>query len=192
MGECRGEQIVDLLLSETLFNGAFIQNEIALQLAEIRMREERDRPDVSVSDIIEAQSGASQLFHIINHPIRALCAHLINRVFLKLGIDRSIEITGRDYMANPRIPLLPAIAKFCEAGSDRVPDWIVADPRVLMPNHFPMTLNEFLEKMIVQLRQNSTDKIMAALKANWRSQQFLERLQRSGADIPGISMWQTV
>ena len=109
------DRAVDLLLSADLFDDETIRTEIDLQLAEMNRRETSDGIDASVADIITSQAVWFQLFHIVNHPARPLCAHLMNRILQRLEVRRQVAIAGADYMDNPHLPMCPAIARFCSA-----------------------------------------------------------------------------
>src|SRR5437868_14615177 len=80
------DSAVGLLLSADLFDDGIIRAEIDLQLVEMNRRETSDGIDASVADIITSQAVWFQLFHIVNHPARALCAHLINRILQRLEV----------------------------------------------------------------------------------------------------------
>src|SRR5439155_9180417 len=103
-----------------------------------------------------------QLFHIVNHPTRALCADLLNRVLERLESPSRITTAGKDYLDNPHIPMCPAIARFCAAYAPAIPDWLPGEDRVLMPNRLPMQSPEYLGEVLNQLGQHSSDEINGA------------------------------
>ena len=183
------DQAVDLLLSDDLFDDRVIQTEIELQVTEMSRRETEDGIDASVADIVSSEAVWFQLFHIVNHPVRALCALLLNRVLGRLGSDRRLALAGTDYMDNPHIPMCPAIARFCSANGPEPPDWVPREARVLMPNRHPMPVPDYLADMMQQLRRHSSGDIETAIKADWRSSAFLGRLAKAGAAIPQIERW---
>jgi len=183
------DRAVDLLLSADLFDDATIRTEIDLQLVEMNRRETSDGIDASVADIITSQAVWFQLFHIVNHPTRALCAYLMNRVFERLDMRHRIAIAGTDYMDNPHLPMCPAIARFCSANGPEPPDWLPREPRVLMPNRYPAEVPEYLAEMMQQLGRHTAADIKDAIAADWRSSEFLGRLAKSGAAIPEIEIW---
>src|SRR5438046_10223629 len=106
---------VDLLLSADMFDDETIRTEIDLQLVEMNRRETSDGIDASVADIVTSQAVWFQMFHIVNHPSRALCAYLINRVFERLDLKQRVAIAGTDYMDTPHLPMCSAIARFRSA-----------------------------------------------------------------------------
>ena len=183
------DRAVDLLLSADLFDDATIRTEIDLQLVEMNRRETSDGIDASVADIITSQAVWFQLFHIVNHPTRALCAYLMNRVFERLDMRHRIAIAGTDYMDNPHLPMCPAIARFCSANGPEPPDWLPREPRVLMPNRYPAEVPDYLAEMMQQLGRHTAADIKDAIAADWRSSEFLGRLAKSGAAIPEIEIW---
>jgi len=183
------DRAVDLLLSADLFDDAIIRTEIDLQLVEMNRRETSDGIDASVSDIITSQAVWFQMFHIVNHPSRALCAYLINRALERLDLKQRVAIAGTDYMDNPHLPMCPAIAHFCSANGPEPPDWLPREPRVLMPNRYPTEVPDYLAEMMQQLRRHTAADIKAAIDADWRSSEFLGRLAKSGAAIPEIETW---
>lgn len=183
------DRAVELLLSSDLFSDDVIRTEIELQVAEMNRREVADGIDLSVADILISEAVWFQMFHIVNHPTRALCTHLLNRVFERLGVPPRIAIAGVDYMENPHIPMCPAIARFCAANGPEPPDWLSRVPGVLMPNRHPMAVPDYLREMMQQLRQHSAADIETAIKADWRSSAFLGRLAEAGAAIPQIERW---
>src|SRR5262249_31399862 len=136
------DDAVGLLLSPDLFDDDVIRTEIDLQLAEMNRREVDDGIEASVADIVTNQAAWFQLFHIVNHPTRALCVPLLNRVLERPDLPQRIAIAGTDYMDNPHIPMCPAIARFCSANGPEPPDWLPREPRVLMPNRYPMQVRE--------------------------------------------------
>lgn len=184
------DRAVDMLLAPDLLADDVIRTEIELQLAEMNRREASDGIDASVADIITSQAVWFQLFHIVNHPSRALCAYLINRVFERLGLKQRVAIAGADYMDNPHLPMSPAIARFCSANGPEPPDWLPREPRVLMPNRYPTEVPDYLAEMMQQLGRHTPAVIKAAIEADWRSSAFLARLAEAGAAIPKIDLWQ--
>jgi hypothetical protein len=183
------DRAVELLLSPDLLADDVIRTEIELQRAEMNRREVDDRIEISVADIITSDAMWLQMFHIVNHPMRALCAHLLNRVFERLELPPRIAIAGVDYMENPHIPMCPAIARFCAANGPEPPDWLPRETRVLMPNRHPAEVPDYLGEMMQQLGRYPASDIRAAIGADWRASQFLGRLAKAGAAIPNIDLW---
>jgi len=183
------DSAVGLLLSANLFDDETIRIEIDLQLAEVNRRETSDGIDASVADIITSQAVWFQLFHIVNHPARALCAHLMNRMLQRLEVRQQIAISGTDYMDNPHLPMCPAIARYCSVSGPEPPDWLPRERHVLMPNRYPAEVPDYLAEMMQQLGRHTPAEIKAAIDADWRSSEFLGRLAKSGAAIPEIEIW---
>jgi len=185
----RLDDAVGLLLSPDLFDDDVIRIEIDLQLAEMNRREVEDGIEASVADIVTNQAAWFQLFHIVNHPTRALCAHLLNRVLERLDVPQRIAIAGADYMDNPHIPMCPAIARFCSANGPEPPDWLPCEPRVLMPNRQPLEVSDYLAAMMQQLSGHPAADISSAIRSDWRALAFLGRLAKAGSAIPQIDLW---
>ena len=183
------DRAVDLLLSADLFDDETIRTEIDLQLAEMNRRETSDGIDASVADIITSQAVWLQLFHIVNHPARALCAYLINRMLQRLELRQRIGSPAPITWISD-LPMCPAIARFCSANGPEPPEWLPREPRVLMPNRYPAEVADYLAEMMQQLGRHTPAEIKAAIDADWRSSEFLGRLAKSGAvRHPEIEIW---
>jgi hypothetical protein len=183
------DRSVELLLSPDLFADVVIRTEIELQLTEMNRREVDDGIEASVADIVTNEAVWFQMFHIVNHPMRTLCAHLLNRVFERLDTPQRIAISGTDYMDNPHIPMCPASARFCSGNGPAPPDWLPRETRVLMPNRHPAEVPDYLAEMMQQLSRHPAADIKSAIEADWRATAFLGRLAEAGAAIPQIDLW---
>lgn len=84
--------------------------------AEMKLREIKDSIDISVTDVIEDQWRDVALFHSFNHPTRAMCLPLVNRILEAVGERARVSAYGPEHLGEIHFPVHPSVGNVGSTG----------------------------------------------------------------------------
>ncbi len=167
--------IVATMVSDELLSPQFIASEFDTSLIELRRREEEEQLDIRLTPLIEKSGWTWQLFNSINHPSRIAMSYLVNQILGRLGMAQTVRPEGSDYLFEPYIPCVAAVAR-------RLPD-DASRPRMFKFWNDPHqhTPADYYAGTLRHLSEISTDALNDAL--TWSEQ--ASYLSRAFADTSG-------
>ena len=173
--------IEELLLSESLYSGAFLEQEVALAVAEISRREQADAVDVPFSPFLEQFGLDMPLFHVVNHPCRPALAYMANEILAHVGYPKRIPALGEDHLQFPHIPCAPSVAQYFVKRNCLVAEWRVPDDQLY---HFPkekLERAEYIARAAAHFRTVPADVLRDCLEDH-RAQPFIDKIR----DLPAL------
>lgn len=184
------KEVTKVLSAEDLYPEKFILQEIQLSIDEMLFREIDEEIDVPLSPFLQDYACHSQIFHVINHPMRLALAQTANQILRHLGCSSDVSATGREYLSFPSIPVCPSVRRLF-VGEPALPlGWAVGDQlRYHVPNMEPIDVLDYQERAAAHLREFGTDVLLDVL-ADEHVRPFLARAAEAGIDVPGIGQWQ--
>ena len=173
--------IEELLLSESLYSGAFLEQEVALAVAEISRREQADAVDVPFSPFLEQFGLDMPLFHVVNHPCRPALAYMANEILAHVGYPKRIPALGEDHLQFPHIPCAPSVAQYFVKRNCLVAEWRVPDDQLY---HFPkekLERAEYIARAAAHFRTVPADVLRDCLEDH-RAKPFIDKIR----DLPAL------
>ncbi len=112
------DAFITRVLNPALYSRRLIEVSLERSLISLASRERELKTDIIVSDLLRQDCRRWQVMSTINHPRRELLAACVNRLLRKLGRTEEVASDGAEYLAFPKIPVLPAVAEFLAAGNE--------------------------------------------------------------------------
>jgi hypothetical protein len=82
---CTDQEIIDLLISPTLYSASVIKDWFLQAVGRLRQREELDNLDIRISDFLENTASTERLFYIFNHPKKKVFDFVLRKVLHELS-----------------------------------------------------------------------------------------------------------
>ena len=175
--------IVDLALSPRLFPYQFITDEIEISIREAERREREDDIDVVISPFLRDYGEMSPLFHIINHPIRPVLAHMTASIMAALGYRVKIPAGGSPCIPLPHVPCHPSVLRMFDQAGVAPADWSPLDREFY---HIPgrkLTRMEYTQQSLAAFLEIGETGLLSGLR-NAHVLPFLRRV-RDGVPMVG-------
>jgi hypothetical protein len=167
-------QIMDRVSSVLQFGKHFVDARVAECLDELRTREDVERIDVPVSDLIAAMYQSGALMSSIDHPMRRLLAAVLNRALAMVSEPRRIAEVGPAVLDGFVLPTAPAVAACLGHRLSDSTDMVVAGRRVAVA--------DYLRGAIAEYRAMSPGHLAVALFGNPHVRGFLSAQARHDRD----------
>jgi hypothetical protein len=173
----RGYRIHDVIgtfLNEDFYSRQEILCEINLSLAEMVRREEIDDIDLPISSYLKNKALERQLFHVVNHPYRAVMAEVANSYLSYIGMSTRVSIAGPDYLPYPHIPCHPSVTGLF---SDRESSWAYhgGEPCFVWPGH-KQKRSDYYRALSQSITRYSRLEIAELLQRSETCSAFIDRI----------------
>ncbi len=181
-------QVAAILSDEDLYDARFIASEIALSIETLRRREADDKIDVPLPPFLEQFATETVVSNTVNHPRRGAFLDIGSQILRKLALDVRIPAAGQEYLPFPRIPCLPAVARFLGSATRKHPEWAVQDEDHYLLAEGLLTRAQYWNKQVALLKSHSGDALLAMLRRS-KANGFMTRLARARPDLPAMEIW---